>query len=296
MADITAGTANTLSLGNGTAAIFLPTIWATEVLLAAENALVAANLVRRFDSQVKAKGQTLIIPTIVNITATAKSVNTDVVATANTETGITLNITNWYYAAVKIEDLAAVQAAYDLRSLYAEKIGYGVAKQVDSDVLANYTGLTTTDVGAYGSDVDDAVLLSADLTLNLNDVPREDRAFIVHPYQIKALLAIDKFVRAFDVGNVNSPSRIITGPNSRYLFGELYGMPVYYTNNIPTTAGTPTQYHNVLIHKEAWALAMQQAPRLQAQYLVASLAWLVVVDSIYGTTSIRPTFGVEVRS
>lgn len=286
MADITTTTAQ----------VFLPTIWSTDVLLAAENALVAANLVRRFDSQVKARGQALQIPNIANITATAKSANTDVTPTSNTETSTTLNINLWYYAAVKIEDIVAVQANYDLRSLYAEKIGYGVAKQVDSDVLSNYTGLTTTDVGAYGSDIDDAVLLAADLTLNLNDVPREDRAFIVHPYQIRSLLSIDKFVRAFDTGQVNSPSRIITGPNSRYLFGELYGTPVYYTNNIPTTAGTPLQYHNVLIHKEAWALAMQQAPRLQAQYLVASLAWLVVVDSIYGTTTIRPTFGVEVRS
>jgi|ERR1035437_2243482 hypothetical protein len=279
-----------------TAAVFLPTIWSTEVLLAAENALVASNLVRRFDSQVKGRGQTLEIPTIANITATAKSANTDVVPTSNTEAAIILNINSWFYAAVKIEDLAEVQSNYDLRSLYAEKIGYAVAKQVDSDVLSNYTGLTTTDVGAYGTDVDDGTLLAADLTLNLNDVPREDRVFIVHPYQIRALLSIDKFVRAFDTGQVNSPSRIITGPNSRYLFGELYGTPVYYTNNIPTTAGTPTQYHNVLIHKEAWALAMQQTPRLQAQYLVASLAWLVVVDSIYGTTTIRATFGCEVRS
>lgn len=279
-----------------TAAVFLPTIWSADVLLAAENALVASNLVRRFDSQVRARGQTLQIPTIQNISATAKSANVDVVPTSNTETAITLNITSWFYAAVKIEDIAAVQANYDLRSLYAEKIGYAVAKQVDSDVLGNYTGLTTTDVGAYGTNVDDSTLLAADLTLNLGDVPREDRAFIFHPYQMSALLAIDKFVRAFDTGSVNSPSRIITGPNSRYLFGDLYGIPVYYTNNVPTSAATPTQYHNVLIHKEAWALAMQQAPRLQAQYLVASLAWLVVVDSIYGTTTIRPTFGVEVRS
>jgi alcohol dehydrogenase class IV len=87
-----------------------------------------------------------------------------------------------------------------------------------------------------------------------------------------------------------------------FKYDDLIGGDVFVTNDvphfitIPTTAGTPTQYHNVLIHKEAWALAMQQAPRLQAQYLVASLAWLVVVDSIYGTTTIRPTFGVEVRS
>ena len=85
MADIT----------NITAAVFLPTIWSVEVLLAAERALVAANLVRRFDSQVKAKGQTLQIPTIQNISATAKAANTDVVPTSNTETAITLNINNW---------------------------------------------------------------------------------------------------------------------------------------------------------------------------------------------------------
>lgn len=279
-----------------TAAVFLPTIWSMDVLMATENALVAAGLVRRFDSQVKAKGQALQIPNVSNITATAKSENTDVVPTAITETAVTININKWYYGAVKVEDMAAIQANYDLRSLYSEKIGYGVAKQVDSDVLALYTGLTTTDVGSYGSDIDDATIVQALLTLNLGDVPMEDRAFIVSPYQIASIMKIDKFVRADVLGQVQSAGPVKTGPNSRYLWGEIYGTPVYYTNNIPVTAATPTQTHNVLIHKEAWALAMQQAPRLQAQYLVASLAWLVVVDTIYGVQTIRPTFGVEVRS
>ena len=279
-----------------TAATFLPTIWSMDVLMATENALVAAGLVRRFDSQVKARGQALQIPNVSNITATAHTVDVDVVPTAVTETSVTINIDKWYYAAVKVEDMASVQANYDLRSLYSEKIGYGVAKQVDTDVLALYTGLTNTDVGAYGTDIDDATIVAALLALNLNDVPMEDRAFIVSPYQIASIMKIDKFVRADILGQVQSASPVRTGPNSRYLWGEIYGTPVYYTNNIPTTAGTPTQYHNVLIHKEAWALAMQQAPRLQAQYLVLSLAWLVVVDAIYGVKTVRATFGVEVRS
>lgn len=279
-----------------TAAVFLPTIWSMDVLMATENALVAAGLVRRFDSQVKARGQALQIPNVSNISATAKAIDTDVVPSAVTETAITININKWYYAAVKVEDMASVQANYDLRSLYSEKIGYGVAKQVDSDVLGLYTGLTTTDVGSYGNDIDDATIVQALLTLNLGDVPMEDRAFIVSPYQIASIMKIDKFVRADVLGQVQSASPVRTGPNSRYLWGEIYGTPVYYTNNIPTNVATPTQTHNVLIHKEAWALAMQQAPRLQAQYLVASLAWLVVVDAIYGVNTIRPTFGVEVRS
>ena len=272
------------------------TIWAADVLMAAENALVAAPLVRRFDSQVKAKGQTLKIPNVANITATSKTQGSDVTFTANTETTVTLNVDSWYYAAVKIEDLAATQAAYDLRSIYAEKLGYGVAKQVDSDVLGLYTGLTTTDVGAYGTDVDDEVMVAARLALDLNDVPLDNRAYIVSPYQTAALMKIDKYVRADAIGTVQEASPIRKGPNNRYLWGEVYGTPVYYTNNIPTTAGTPTQYHNVLIHKEAWALAMQTTPRLQAQYLVSSLAWVVVVDTIYGVVTTRAGFGIEIRS
>ena len=264
--------------------------------MAAENALVAAPLVRRFDSQVKAKGQTLKIPNVANITATSKTQGSDVIFTANTETTVTLNVDSWYYAAVKIEDLAATQAAYDLRSIYAEKLGYGVAKQVDSDVLGLYTGLTTTDVGAYGTDVDDEVMVAARLALDLNDVPLDNRAYIVSPYQTAALMKIDKYVRADAIGTVQEASPIRKGPNNRYLWGEVYGTPVYYTNNIPTTAGTPTQYHNVLIHKEAWALAMQTTPRLQAQYLVSSLAWVVVVDTIYGVVTTRAGFGIEIRS
>lgn len=279
-----------------TAAVFLPTIWAMDVLMATENALVAAGLVRRFDSQVKAKGQALQIPNISNISATAKSANTSVVPTAPTETAVTININKWYYAAVEIEDIVSVQASYDMRSLYSEKIGYGVAKQVDSDVLGLYTGLTTTDVGTYGVDIDDATLVQALLTLNTNDVPMEDRAFIVSPYQIASIMKIDKFVRSDILGQVNSAGPVMKGPNSRYLWGEIYGVPVYYTNNVPTTTATPTQTHNVLIQKEAWGLAMQQAPRLQAQYLLVDIAWLVVVDAIYGVQTIRPTFGVEVRS
>lgn len=279
-----------------TAAEFLPTIWSADVLMAAENALVAAPLVRRFDSQVRARGQALKIPTVSNITATAKVENTDITPSAPTDTAITLNVNSWYYAAVKIEDMASVQASYDLRSLYSEKLGYGIAKQVDSDVLGLYTGLTNTDVGTYAVDVDDATMVAARLALDLADVPMDNRAYIMSPYQIASLMKIDKYVRADALGSMNEPSPIRKGPNTRYLWGEIYGTPVYYTNNIPVTAATPTQTHNVLIHKEAWALAMQQAPRLQAQYYAISLAWLVVVDVIYGFTTTRSTFGVEIRS
>src|SRR5258708_4385964 len=135
-----------------TAAVFLPTLWSVETLRAAENALVAAGLVKRYDALVKAKGQAIKIPNISNLTVTAKTANNDVTTQAITESSVTLNVNTWYESSFEIEDMVAVQSNYDLRSEYSEKAGYAIAKQVNSDLLVLYTGFTTTDVGAYVPD------------------------------------------------------------------------------------------------------------------------------------------------
>ena len=279
-----------------TAAVFLPTLWSTETIRAAESALVAAGIVKRYDALVQAKGQAIKIPQISNLSVTAKTADADVTTQTVTESSVTLTVNKWYESSFEIEDIVAVQSNYDLRSEYSEKAGYAIAKQVDTDVLSLYTNLTTTDVGTYGVDAGDATYVAAELALDQNDVPLENRYFIIHPNQKAAIMKIDKFVKADYLGNYDQATPVRKGPSSRYLWGEIYGVPVYYTNNVVSTAGTPTQYHNLLLNREAFALAMQQAPRLQAAYWLPSLAWKVVVDAIYGVITLRAGFGVNIRS
>jgi hypothetical protein len=100
-----------------TAAVFLPTIWSVDTVRATEAALVFAGLVKRYDAMVKTRGQTIEIPNISNLVASAKTANTDVTNSAITETATVLNINKWYYAAFKIEDMVAVQSNYDLIDL-----------------------------------------------------------------------------------------------------------------------------------------------------------------------------------
>ncbi|MDD4984693.1 MAG: hypothetical protein PHQ43_02715 [Dehalococcoidales bacterium] len=175
-------------------------------------------------------------------------------------------------------------------------MGYAIGKQVDDDVLSLYASLTSTDVGTYGSDIDDAAIVSAIQVLDEADAPIEDRAFVIAPSQKAAIMKIDKFVKADYLGQYDKATPVVKGPNSRYLWGDIYGIPVYYTNNVPTTAASPTQTHNIMFHKEAFALAMQQKPRTQSDYRLDYLSWLVVVDVIYGCTALRTDHGVEVRS
>lgn len=276
---------------------FIPEVWSAATIVATESKLVVAPKVKRFDADVSQYGDVVHVPNVSNFDAARnKSADTAVTLDTITETSTDITIDQHKYVAFMIEDKLAKQSKYDLTSEYTDRAGYAIAKAVDSSLLALYTGFTTTDAGSYETDVTDAGILAAIQQLELNDVPMEDRCFIIHAGQMTALLAIDKFVKADYLGQYDQATPVRTGAQSASLFGTIYGIPVYFTNNVAITTGTTNYVHNVLIHKEAWALAMQMAPRVQMEYQLNYLADQVVTDVLYGVTTLRPTFGVELRS
>jgi hypothetical protein len=276
--------------------VFRPEVWSPEVLRATENALVMANLVKRFDSLVTGKGDTINIPNLSNLSASDKSASTQVTLQSPTETNTQILINKHKESSFLIEDLIKVQSNYELMAEYTSKAGESIARQIDTDLLGLYTDFTNTDVGSYGSDITDAAIVAAGEALDLANAPIEDRAFVIYPTQKSALLRLDKFVKADWVGQYQNPTVVKTGVPSRYLWGDIYGVPTYYTKQVPLTAATPQQIHNLFFHKEALALALQLSPRTQSQYIIEYLANLTVVDTIYGIKTIRTDFGVEVRS
>ena len=236
------------------------------------------------------------IPNISNLSARSKTQNTAVTNDTVTETATTLSIDQWQYIAFNVEDMAAVQSKYDLRAEYAKSAGYGIAKKIDTDLMALTSGFTTTAVGSFGSNIDDAVIVNAHAALDNADIPDEDRAMVIAPSQKAAIMRIDKFTAATFLGQYQNPTPVQSGPKSRHLWGEIYGTPVHYTTNVSTTAGTPTQVNNMLIHRDAMVLGLQMAPRVQSQYVVSQLAWQVVTDTIYGVINLRLDAGVLIRS
>jgi hypothetical protein len=179
---------------------------------------------------------------------------------------------------------------------YTSKAGYAIAQAVDTSLLSLWNSFTPAPVGTYGVDVTDPVLVAAIQKLDEANAPLEDRAIILKPSQKAALMKLDKFVKADYLGQYDNPTPVKRGPNNRYLWGEIYGTPVYYTTQVPVTAGTPVETHNICFHKEAMALALQLAPRTQGTYWQRSLGWLVTVDTIYGFAGLRLDHGVEIRS
>jgi N4-gp56 family major capsid protein len=284
------------NLTTTTSAVFIPEVWSVETLRAAERALVLAPLVKRYDSLVKMRGDTIHVPRVSNLSANDKIQDSEVTLQTVTETEVGIDIDQWKEVSFEIEDIVKVQSQYDLRSEYTAKAGYAIAQAVDTDLFALYASLTTTDVGTYGVDIGDDEIVAALQVLDEADAPLEDRFLVIAPSQKAAIMKLDKFVKADYLGQYDMPTPVKKGPNNRYLWGDIYGVPTYYTNQVPVTAGTPDQTHNILFHKEAFALAMQLSPRTQASYWQKDLAWLVTADTIYGVSVLRDDFGVEIRS
>ena len=265
-----------------TQAVFIPELWAPEIQMHTKSRLVMAPRVKRFDSLVKGKGDTIHVPKVAEMSATAKTAGTDVTPSANTEAEFTMSIDQHFYSARDIEDIAKVQSNYDLRSVYTEAIGYALAKKIDTTLTTLATGFSQI-VGTAGAALTDANLLRGIQYLDDANAPDADRHFVVKPSVKKDILALDKFVL---FQNVNR-ERINTG-----MIGEIYGIEVAVSTNVTVTDITVDITNNLLFHKEALACAMQQQPRVQAEYELRGLSTLLVCDAIWGKAEYRDSFGV----
>lgn len=286
-----------------TAANFIPEIWSKDVKRATEANLVMMPRVNTmFSSDIKTKGDTLHIPDLSNLTAGDKSASTDVTFEAITEGKTDLLIDKHKYAAFKVEDIVKVQSAYDLMSLYTEKAGFALAKAMDTSLLSLYSGLSQS-VGSAGSAITDANLLTAIQYLDDADAPGSQRSLVIKPSQMKALLLIDKFVRADAVGYMAQMSPIVTGAlakgdvqtaKPKGYFGQIYGIDVYVSTNVVTSGSSPVSTHNLLFHRDAFIAAVQADVRIQSDYNIRSLATEVVADVLYGVAEYRDTFAVRI--
>lgn len=284
-----------------TAANFIPEIWSKDAKIAVEANLVLAKRVnRQFEAELQ-MGDTLHIPDVSNMTVGNKAANTDVTFETITEGETQVLVNKHKYAAFKLEDIVAVQASQDLMARYTDRIGYALSKQVDTDLGALYTDLGQT-VGSQGSAVTDANLRRAIQYLDDADAPSGDRTWVVKPSAMADILGIDKFVRADAVGYLASMSPIVKATlekgefnpaEVKGYFGQIYGVAVFVSTNVASSGTSPITYHNMLFHKDAFILVMQQDIRIQNDYNIRSLAEEVVADVLYGVKTFRSTFAVD---
>lgn len=266
-----------------THANFIPELWSKKAQIAREKNLVAANLVlKNLTDEIRQKGDTIHVPKVSNMDATAKSAETAVTFAVTTEGVVNVSIDKHYEVSFLIENRLSAQTAYNQAEMYRKKQIYGLSKQIDTDVLGLRTNLTQS-VGTDGQPPTDANVLRAIQYLDDADAPYEDRFFIMSPAVKNSLLQIDRYVSS-DFTGMDLPVK--TG-----MFGHRYGIPFYVTTNLP--ANTTGKY-NLLAHKEVYTCVMQKDIILDSDKIIEHLSTAYVAEVLYGVASYRADHGVDV--
>lgn len=263
--------------------VFIPDVWSKKVIKATEAKLVFGHAVwRDFESDAKI-GKTVKIASIGELSARAKAENTAITYETIAETATTLTIATWVYAAFGIEDIVRLQSNIALREAYQQKVGYALAKKLDTDLAALVAGFSQT-TGTLGTNLTDDDILAAIEYLNEADAPEEDRVMVLSPNEYVNLMRQDKFVS----GDYVSFNPVMTAKVPR-----LYGMPVLQTTNIYKPAAG--QSANAIFQKEAVAAVVQKAPDMHYFYDIDFFTHKIAAETVYGVGETRDLFGVYLK-
>ena len=301
---------------NTSAATFIPEIWSDEIIAAYQKNLVFANLVKRMSMEGK-KGDVIHVPKPVRGSANAKSENTAVTVQNASESEVQVSINRHFEYSRLIEDITDVQALASLRQFYTEDAGYALATQVDSDLSALGPGLGTSgttsttyanNAGTFFVDASNGLstytvdtVVSADVftdagfrgiiqKLDDQDVPMDNRFFVVPPIVRNTIMGVDRYVSSDFVNNGQ-----VTGGQ----IGQLYGIDIFVSTNLPTvetasdnSASSVDTLGAMLLHRDAIVLVEQMGVRSQTQYKQEFLANLFTSDTLYGKAVLRPASGL----
>tara|TARA_R110000787_G_C13438436_1_gene446183 strand:- start:66 stop:1019 length:954 start_codon:yes stop_codon:yes gene_type:complete len=297
--------------GTTEAASFIPEIWSDEIIAAYKSNLVQANLVKKM-SMVGKKGDTIYIPTPTRGDAHAKTQNGAVTVQGNAEATTTVLVDKHYEYSKLIEDIADIQALSSMRQFYTSDAGYALGKQVDSDLFQlgldfgdsngadwvhsnSYFVDASNGLSAYAVDtvvaadvVTDAAFRGLIKLMDDQDVPMDNRSWTIPPSVRQTLMGIDRYVS----------SDFVSGqPVSNGLIGNLYGVDIYVSSNVPiietasdNSAGGDVR-GSIFQHKDTSVLVEQSGIRSQTQYKQEWLGDLFTADTIYGVKNVRPESG-----
>ena len=265
--------------------VFSPDIWSKQVLRATEANLVFAKSVNRGFEDDASVGKSVKVASIGNLAARAKTENNAIAYETVAETATTIVLNIWSYAAVGIEDIVKVQSIVDVQNEYQRKLGYALAKDIDSKLAADVAGFSQT-VGTLGTAASDANIIRAMQYLDDADAPADDRFLILSPAEKANKVALDRWSNALYVGD-RKP--VING-----MLGEMYGFNIAVTTNLVKPAGG--QGNNAAFHRDALALVEQRTPKMHLFYDIDFFTWKLASEVIYGHQEMRDNFGVWIAS
>jgi N4-gp56 family major capsid protein len=264
----------------------LPSIVAEALFVASEKSIMRG-LVRNY-TLAAGQGKTVTVPIYPKQTAAALTEGTAPSFTAISTDGATLTVSEVGLTA-QISDLAIMASSSNVISDIGRLFGEAIARKMDADLLALANGLSVT-VGGVSTAATPALLFQAIAKLRSQGYDTaNDCAIVLHPnvaYDVASVLTSTFAAPASMVGN----DALRNG-----FMGMLGGVPVYQSSLIAQSTASSNatgDYANLIMHKDAFGLAMMQDIKIESQREATKRGFDLVGSAIYGVGELYDAAGV----
>ena len=273
---------------------FIPEIWSASLLENLKKTLVFGGVCNRdYEGDIANAGDTVHITSISRPTVRAyvpnqASLTVDEVFDASRA----LLIDQMNYAAFKIDDVDARQAAGNVLPAATLETSYALAESADRYIASLYTGIQSanavsltaspiTVTGGSGvtawTQVWDSILVPLSVKLDEANVPRANRWVVIPPWLQGALIRDDRFVR-MDASGTTEGLR-------NGLVGRAAGFDILLSNNCPV----PAANQSVVIAGTNSAITYaEQILKMEAYSPEASFSDAVKFLHVFGARLVRP--------
>lgn len=221
-------------------ATFKPEIWALAILASLRNKSVGEFFVNHnYEGDIRDMGSTVKINSLNDVTVKTYTPGSQITYDELNTVSQELRIDHSDYAAIKLDDVDAVQCSTNLMSDATSNIANGILQNYDKfifklltdEAVKKATNMVGTDVAPIDVTSDSNKVVDALIDVitiaNKNNIPEEGRVVAVGPAVAGAIMKADK--------------RNITPKFAEFIsrgyIGNMYGVEIFTTNNLAQSSG-----------------------------------------------------------
>mgnify|MGYP001367281870 CR=1 FL=1 len=254
-----------------------------EALFVASEQSIMRNLVRNYT--IAGGGKSVEVPIYATVSASAVSEASDLSNTAVNPSSVTITASE-VGVMTTLTDLARNSASRNVAGDIGRLFGEAIARKVDADLSALFTGFSTEKAGGAGQELTVQDIFEASAELRTANAPAPYYG-VFHPKQIfnvkKSLTNTFVNPNAGDLQN----EAMRTG-----FIGEIAGVRIFESSNVDGTTDTDN-CKGAVFSQDALGLAMMQDLKIESQRDASLRADEIVATAVYGVGELHDSYGIE---
>lgn len=234
-----------LAFDNDFDTALIPEVWAQETLMVLVENMLVSNLVHTdYSNEVKKFGETIHTNKPEEFEAKRKTKNDNVTIQDAVANDVEVKLNQHIHTSFIIKDEELAKGMDNVIVKFLAPAGRSLARMVDQVLLAQAYQFMTYNAGKLSTDLTKATVIAAREVMNTNNVPLDDRQFILTPSGESDLLEVVDFTNAEKIGDDGTAMREgSVGRKMGFNFFMCQNTPNIATTGITTKTGAVVNAH-----------------------------------------------------